>query len=114
MWTGNVDIHEPRTVVFSKGGGSQTRESYDRAWRWETFNEWLGALLEAALAVQLFREYTTMNRAPWNSINELIYHNETACNIGKKISIKNLREGTGGKVLCRECADLAHERIPNA
>jgi hypothetical protein len=49
-----------------------------------------------------------MNRAPWHSIKQTIYHNETSCTVGKNIQIKNLRDGTGEKPLCRECAGLAH------
>ena len=58
-----------------------------------------------------FREYAAMNRTPWHSIKQMIYHNETACAVGNNIQIKNLREGAGGKPLCKECADLTRRGL---
>lgn len=43
---------------------------------------------------------------PWHSIKQSVHHNNTACNTGNNIERENLRQGTGGKPLCRECADL--------
>lgn len=43
---------------------------------------------------------------PWHSKKSSTYHNNTACSVGKKIRRENRREGTGGKPLCQECAQL--------
>jgi hypothetical protein len=48
---------------------------------------------------------TTMpKKAPWHSIKQDVHHNNTECNTGNNIETENLREGTGGKPLCQECA----------
>ncbi len=43
-------------------------------------------------------------KAPWHSIKQSVHHNNTQCNTGNNIERENLREGTGGKPLCQECA----------
>ena len=43
----------------------------------------------------------------WHSIKQFVYHNNSLCNTGNNIESENLRVGTGGKPLCRECANLA-------
>jgi len=44
--------------------------------------------------------------SPWHSVKVPdIYHNNTNCNTGNNIERENLRQGTGGKRLCKECAD---------
>ena len=45
-------------------------------------------------------------KAAWNSVKEEIYHNDTNCNTGNNIERENLRQGTGGKRLCKECERL--------
>jgi hypothetical protein len=42
----------------------------------------------------------------WNSSKAGVYHNNTNCNTGNNIEQENMRDGTGGKPLCQECADL--------
>ena len=44
--------------------------------------------------------------SPWHSIKTDVHHNNTKCNTGNNIEAENRREGTGGKRLCSECADL--------
>lgn len=44
---------------------------------------------------------------PWHSIKQDVHHNHTECNTGNNIERENLRAGTGGKPLCRECRELA-------
>ena len=44
--------------------------------------------------------------SPWHSIKQSVHHDNTACNTGNNIERENLRSGTGGKPLCRECARL--------
>ena len=46
---------------------------------------------------------------PWHSIKQPVHHNNTECNTGNNIEEENRREGTGGKPLCEECADLNAE-----
>jgi hypothetical protein len=48
--------------------------------------------------------------SPWHSIKQYVHHNNTECNTGNNIERENLRQGTGGKPLCQECADLAAGR----
>jgi hypothetical protein len=43
---------------------------------------------------------------PWHSVKSGVHHNNTACTTGNNIEIINLRSGTGGKPLCKDCADL--------
>jgi hypothetical protein len=45
-------------------------------------------------------------KATWHSIKGETYHNNTACNTGSNIEPRYLRQGTGGKPLCRECDRL--------
>lgn len=43
-------------------------------------------------------------KAPWHSVLQSVYHNDTDYNTGNNIESENRREGTGGKPLCKECA----------
>jgi len=53
------------------------------------------------------KEITSMpQKSPWHSVKESVHHNNTNCNTGNNIEKENLREGTGGKPLCQECAKL--------
>ncbi|WP_170324224.1 hypothetical protein [Polaribacter vadi] len=45
-------------------------------------------------------------RSPWHSIKQDVYHNNTDCNTGNNTERENIRIGTGGKSLCKECARL--------
>jgi len=45
-------------------------------------------------------------KSPWYSIKQPVYHNNTNCNTGNNIEKENLRQGTGGHPLCKECAGL--------
>ena len=45
-------------------------------------------------------------KAPWHSVKENVHHDNTECNTGNNIESENLRQGTGGKPLCKECANL--------
>jgi hypothetical protein len=42
-------------------------------------------------------------KAPWHSIKQPVYHDDTNCNTGNNIERENLRDGTGGKPKCQEC-----------
>lgn len=41
----------------------------------------------------------------WHSVKAGVHHNNTRCMTGNNIERENLRSGTGGKPLCKECAD---------
>jgi hypothetical protein len=43
---------------------------------------------------------------PWHSNKQTVQHNNTDSNTGNNIESENLRQGTGGKPLCQECARL--------
>jgi len=45
-------------------------------------------------------------KAPWHSVKQNIHHDNSECNTGNNIERENLRSGTGGKPLCKECAGL--------
>lgn len=47
-----------------------------------------------------------MKRAAWHSIKQPVHHNDSDCNVGNNIEHENVRPGTGGKPLCKECARL--------
>jgi hypothetical protein len=44
--------------------------------------------------------------SPWHSVKSSVHHNDTNCNTGNNIERENLRQGTGNKPLCSECAQL--------
>jgi hypothetical protein len=48
-----------------------------------------------------------MKTSPTHSIKQDVHHNNTECNTRNNIEKENLRQGTGGKPLCRECARLS-------
>jgi hypothetical protein len=45
-------------------------------------------------------------KPPWHSIEQSVHHNNTGCKTGNDIEPENLRQGTGNKPLCGECARL--------
>jgi len=47
-----------------------------------------------------------VGQGPWHSVNSDIYHDNPHCQTGGMIDPENIREGTGGKRLCEECARL--------
>lgn len=48
--------------------------------------------------------------SPWHSAKSSVYHDNTNCNTGNNIERENLRQGSGGKTLCHECAALNRAR----
>ena len=46
---------------------------------------------------------------PWHSPDEAVYHDNSKCESGSKITAKRL-EGTGQKPLCPKCAELDAKR----
>lgn len=42
-------------------------------------------------------------KTPWYSIKSQVHHNNANCNTGNNIEKENLRKGTGGRRLCKEC-----------
>ena len=46
---------------------------------------------------------------PTNSIKEPVYHNNSECTERNNIEPENLRQGTGGKRLCKPCKKLNDE-----
>ena len=52
---------------------------------------------------------TIMKKSPWHSTKQNVHHDNTECNTGNNIETENLRQGTGGKPLCQECARLDRE-----
>jgi MIP family channel proteins len=55
-----------------------------------------------------------LGQGPWHSINSDIYHNNPNCQTGSSIEPENIRQGTGGKRLCEECARLNRAAGPVA
>jgi MIP family channel proteins len=47
-----------------------------------------------------------LGQGPWHSVNSDIYHDNPNCQTGNSIDPENVRQGTGGKRLCEECARL--------
>lgn len=47
--------------------------------------------------------------APWNSVKEDVYHDNTTCTEGNNIEPENKRAGTGGKRKCQKCEKLDAE-----
>jgi hypothetical protein len=39
-------------------------------------------------------------------VKQSVHHNETRCTEGNNIEPENKRAGTGGKPLCKNCADI--------
>ena len=47
-----------------------------------------------------------VSQGPWHSVNSDIYHDNPDCQSGGSIDPENIRQGTGGRRLCEECARL--------
>lgn len=47
-----------------------------------------------------------MKVAPTHSIKRTVYHNNNRCTERNNIESENLRQGTGGKTLCKKCERL--------
>ena len=47
-----------------------------------------------------------MKTSAWHSIKEGVHHDNTKCGPGSEIPAHNRQSGTGGKPLCKDCADL--------
>lgn len=47
--------------------------------------------------------------SPWHSINESVYHDNTACEEGKNIREQDRREGPGSRRKCARCKQLDEE-----
>jgi len=43
---------------------------------------------------------------PYHSTTSNVYHTYKKCTVGNNIETNNLKNGTGGKVLCKICADI--------
>ncbi len=43
---------------------------------------------------------------PWHSVDSNVYHNNPNCQSGSRIEPESVRQGTGNKQLCEECARL--------
>lgn len=46
----------------------------------------------------------------WHSILQHVHHDNTRCTEGNNIERQYLRQGTGGKPLCKHCERLDNER----
>ena len=50
--------------------------------------------------------------AIWHSVKADVHHNNTNCNAGNNIERENVRHGSSGKPLCKECRGLnAQEQL---
>lgn len=47
-----------------------------------------------------------MQQRSWHSVKQDVHHTNSKCNTASKIELEDLQEGTGGKPLCQECANL--------
>ena len=47
--------------------------------------------------------------APIHSVKQDVHHNNNRCTERNNIESVNRREGTGGKPLCKRCAELNRE-----
>ncbi len=48
-------------------------------------------------------------KAPWHSVKPgtpNVHHNNSTCKTGDNIEPENVRQGTGGRPLCKECEGL--------
>ncbi len=50
-------------------------------------------------------------KSAWHSVKTDVHHNNTDCNTGNNIEKENVRQGTGGKPLCKECAALNKPKV---
>ncbi len=66
----------------------------------------LGTLRSTVQRTGNIRTETMSQTTPWHSIKEAHYHNNNKCGPGSEIPPHNRMSGTGGKRLCRDCADL--------
>jgi len=49
-------------------------------------------------------------KGSWYSRKQHVHHNNTECNTGNNIEKENIRHGTGGRRLCKECGNLDKKR----
>lgn len=47
-----------------------------------------------------------VKKSPWHAKDSEVYHNNSACTEGNNIEPKNIKNGDGGKRLCKRCKDL--------
>ncbi len=47
-----------------------------------------------------------MKKAAWYSDKGTVHHNNSKCTLGNNIERENIKQGTGGKPLCSQCAGL--------
>jgi hypothetical protein len=66
----------------------------------------MGNAMVDRLTNNRLQENREMKKSPWHSIKQNVHHNDTDCNTGNNIERENIRQGTGGKPLCAECARL--------
>ncbi len=45
--------------------------------------------------------------SPTHSVKQDVHHNNNECKTRNNIETENLRQGTGGKPLCKECEKLS-------
>ena len=43
---------------------------------------------------------------PWHSVKSKVHHTNVRCTTGRKIRVGFVRDGTGGKPVCRICTKL--------
>ena len=48
--------------------------------------------------------------SPWHAVISTMHHNNPNCKTGGSIRCEKLRQGTGRKPLCSECASLNRQR----
>jgi len=51
-----------------------------------------------------------MRMPPWHSIDELVHHDHGECRHGAAVHSEKVRQGTGRKPRCSECARLARKK----
>lgn len=98
-----------RVVALTRGGRRNSNGGLLGADRTTTSasNLWRRSLSrKAGCGVTATGKEAQVKKSPWHSIKQVVYHNDTNCNTGNNIERENLRSGTGGKPLCKECARL--------
>jgi uncharacterized protein YjbJ (UPF0337 family) len=63
-------------------------------------------LIDAALDTVRKTTGALKGEGAWYSVNSEVYHNNPNCQTGNSIAPENVRQGTGGNSLCKECQRL--------
>ena len=70
-----------------------------------------GFLLPPEYCEVVIVAYRSFEPYAWHSIFSAVYHVATDCTVGNNIEFENIRRGSGGRRLCRECRRIVFDGL---